>query len=441
MRTTVGLLVAATWMGGLVSAENWPHWRGPNRDGFSDESNLPTRWSATEGIAWKLALPTWSGSTPVIWGDRIFLSTASGGERAEGRFGRRETAELDPEGQRLALWCVDRGAGTVLWKRDLGGGNHQLYKHNMSSPSPVTDGEHVFVLTGTGIVKGFDFEGGELWSRDLQADYGEFGLNWGYASSPLLHDGALYIQVLHGMKTDEPSYVLALDPRDGSTRWKVDRPTDAPAESPDAYTTPLAVQRGGRTEIVVTGGDYVTGHDPETGEELWRAGGMNPGKEGNYRVIASPIAVGDLLVVPTRVKPFQVFRLQAGEGSAAVSRVWTMDEGPDVPSPVTDGERLYLLRDNGVMLCLDLESGEVIWGPERVRARTFSASPVLADGKIYVTAEDGVTSVVKAGAEFELLAENDLGGYTLSSPAVSEGQIFIRTDTHLYCIGERHSGS
>ena len=437
MRIAVGLLVATTWTVAEVSAENWPHWRGPRRDGSSAESGLPTRWSTTEGVKWKLALPTWSGSTPVIWGDRIFLSTASGGERAEGRFGRQETGDLDPEAQRLALWCVDRAAGTLLWKRDLGGGNLQLYKHNMSSPSPVTDGKQVFVLTGTGIVRAFDFEGTELWSRDLQADYGEFGLNWGYASSPLLYEGQLYVQVLHGMKTDEPSYLVALDPADGSTRWRVERPTDAPAESPDSYTTPLPVSRGGRTEIVVTGGDYVTGHDPATGEELWRAGGMNPGKEGNYRVIASPIVVDDLLVVPTRVKPFQVFRLQAGQGADAAARVWTNDEGPDVPSPVSDGERLYLLRDNGVMLCLDVESGAVIWGPERVRARTFSASPVLADGKIYATAEDGVTSVDKAGAAFELLAENDLGGYTLSSPAISEGQIFIRTDSHLYCIGER----
>jgi outer membrane protein assembly factor BamB len=308
----------------------------------------------------------------------------------------------------------------------------------MSSPSPVTDGRRVFALTGAGTLKGFDLEGRELWARNLQEDYGAFGLQWGYASSPTLHAGRLYVQVLHGMKTDEPSYVLAVDPGDGTTLWRVERPTDAPMESPDAYTTPLVVQAGGETAIAISGGDYVTGHHPSTGEELWRLGGLNPGKDKNYRVVASSFASSGFLVVPTRQAPLQVFRVE--NATEEPVELWETREGPDVPTPVSDGERLYIVKDNGVMLALDLRTGGVVWGPQRLKTGTYSASPVLAAGLIYVTSEDGVTSVVKAGPDFELVAQNDLGAYTLSSPAVSDGQIFIRTEDYLYCIGERQPG-
>lgn len=449
MRNATGVLIAAGLLATGAAANDWPSWRGPTGDGRSTETGLPTSWSDSEGVTWKTPMPTWSGSSPIVWGDRVFVSTAEGGVRTEGRRGRRgggapgdqpppkpePTPEPDPDADRLSLWAIDRATGEVMWTRSLGGGNEQMQKHNMSSPSPVTDGKSVWALTGTGVLEAFDFEGNELWGRDLQAEYGDFGLNWGYASSPALHQGVLYVQVLHGMKTDDPSYVLAVNASDGSTLWRVERPTDAPRESPDAYTTPAVLERGGRTAIVVSGGDYVTGHDPATGEELWRLGGLNPEKNGNYRVVASAVIGGDMLFVPTRKEPFQAFRL--GAAHAAPELAWTTREGPDVPTPVTDGERLYVVKDNGVMLALDPGSGDVVWGPQRLEVGTYSASPVLADGRIYVTNEAGLTSVVSAGPEFELLAENDLAAYTLSSPAVSDGQIFIRTERFLYCIGER----
>lgn len=401
-------------------AENWPQWRGPNLNGVSLEKNLPVSWSPTENIAWKLEMPAWSGSTPIIWEDRIFLNVA--------------------DGDHLYLWCVDRKQGTVLWKKLLGGGNVKMRKQNMSSPSPVTDGFRVWVMTGTGVLKGFELDGTEVWSRNLQEEYGDFGLNWGYASSPLLYRDSLYIQVLHGMKTDDPSYVMAVDKHTGKNRWRVERPTDALLESPDAYTTPTLLNLGGVLQLVVSGGDYVTGHDLETGRELWRAGGLNPGKGQWYRIVASPTVWGDLIFVPSRVKPFIAFRAVRQGEATQVRPVWSTDHGPDVPTPVTDGKSVYIVNDKGILWCLDAQTGKEIWGQERVRPGTYSASPLLADGKLYVTSEDGVTTVVKAGPQFEILAENDLGGYTLSSPAVSRGQIFLRTDSHLYCIGERASG-
>ena len=177
----------------------------------------------------------------------------------------------------------------MLWKQPLGGGNHQERKQNMSSPSPVTDGTTVWVMTGTGILKAFDFSGKELWARDIQKDYGRFGLQLGLRVVAAAARDSLYVQVLHGMKTDDPSYVLRIDKATGKTIWRVERPTTARFESPDAYTTPALLRYGAATEIVITGGDVVTGHDPATGKELWRADGLNPDNDGNYRIVASPV--------------------------------------------------------------------------------------------------------------------------------------------------------
>ena len=409
-----------------AAAENWPQWRGPSLNGVSGEKNLPLRWSATDNVTWKLALPAWSGSTPVVWGDRIFLNVA-------------EDLKIRT-GDNLHLWCVDRARGTVLWKRPLGGGNHQEMKQNMSSPSPVTDGTHVWAMTGTGVLKAFDFNGTEKWSRDIQKDYGRFGLNWGYGSSPLLHGDALYVQVLHGMRTHDPSYLLRIDTATGRTVWRVERPTPARFESPDAYTTPALLRYGASTEIVVTGGDVVTGHDPATGKELWRASGLNPSNDGSNRIVASPVISGDMIYAPSRERPMLALKA-GGRGDVTKSHVlWSFNYGPDVPTPVTDGTYIYTVNDRGIMFCLDAKTGKEIYGRQRLRPATYSGSPVLADGKIYITNEDGLTSVIKAGPVFQILAENDVDDYTLSSPAVSDGQIFIRTAKFLYCIGRGTRG-
>ena len=412
------LLLAAPAAPGVAEAENWPAWRGPTADGVSTETHLPVEWDTGRNVAWRLPMPAWSGSTPIVWGDRIFLNVAVDEDNIE-------------------LWCLDRDTGQPLWTRHLGDGNRRLRKQNMSSPSPVTDGERIWVMTGTGILKAFDRGGDELWARDIPASYGPFGLNWGYASSPLLHGNALYVQVLHGMRTDDPSYVLRIDRDTGETVWRVERPTDAVRESPDSYTTPALLEYDGGTEIVITGGDAVTGHDPETGRELWRADGLNPTRQRDYRIVASPLVRDGLIYAPTRVRPLLALR-PGGRGDVLDSHVvWSTDDGPDVPTPVTDGEYFYVVNDRGIVFVSDAKTGEPVYGPERIRRGTYSASPVLADGRIYVTNEDGVTTVLRAGPEFEILAENDLDNYCLSSPAISEGQIFIRTTGYLYAIGER----
>ena len=408
-----------------VSADNWPQWRGPALNGISNEKNLPLKWGPEENVTWKLELPAWSGSTPIIWNNYIFINMSESGN-----------SKMTVAGN-LSLWCIDRTKRTMLWKQPLGSGDVKLRKQNMSSPSPVTDGRNVWTLTGTGVLKAFDFKGKEIWVREIQKEYGKFGLNWGYASSPLLHEDSLYIPVLHGMRTDDPSYLLRINKTTGKTIWKIERPTPAIMESPDSYVTPALLRHNGAMEVVVSGGDCVTGHDLATGKELWRSYGLNPRNDPTYRIVNSPIVMDGLIYVGAKGRPYMAVRAGGRGDVTDTHRAWTIDSGPDVPTPVTDGKYLYIVRDNGGFLCLDAKTGKDIYPPQRMKPGTYSSSPVLADGRIYATNEDGLTTVVKAGSQFEILAENALGDYTLSSPAISDGQIFIRTAQHLYCFGKR----
>jgi outer membrane protein assembly factor BamB len=400
-----------------ASAENWPQWRGPLLNGVSNEKNLPVRWGVEENVTWKLSMPAWSGSTPIIWGDTIFLNVADNND--------------------LYLWAVGRRQGNVLWKKLLGSGNVKMRKQNMSSPSPVTDGKNVWVMTGIGILKCFDLSGTEVWMRDIQKEYGRFGLNWGYASSPLLFDNSLFVPVLHGMRTDDPSYLLRIDAKTGKTLWRVERPTTAIQESPDAYITPALLRQGNSAEIILSGGDCITGHDPATGKELWRAYGLNPDNNPNYRIVNSPLVSEGMVYAGSRGRPYLAVRA-GGRGDVTKSHVaWSYRNGPDVPSPVSDGKLIYIVQDNGVVSCLDNKTGQEVYSQQRLKTGTYSSSPVLADGKIYITNEDGLTTVFKAGPTFEIVAENALNDYCLSSAAISDGQIFIRTAQFLYCIGKR----
>ncbi|MFQ5641800.1 MAG: PQQ-binding-like beta-propeller repeat protein [bacterium] len=450
-RLTLAFLVLSA-TGLVVAQDNWPQWRGPNQNGVSNAKDLPTTWSETENIIWKTSLPSWSAATPIIWDDRIFVTSPTKAEvkpatateeppptQDQGRRpGRRRRVRRDPGGSKLLLMCLSKKQGTLLWQRELDEGNQLHRKGNSASPSPVTDGRQVWVVTGTGAVTAFDLQGKQIWQRNLQRDYGNFGLNWGYASSPLLYDGKLILEVLQGYKTDDPPYIVAFNALTGKELWRVERPTDAVMESPDAYTTPALLEYDGKTQIVISGADYVTGHDPETGKEMWRASGLNPEKRRNYRVVASPIVVDGMIYAPTRKKPLLALRA-GGAGDVTGNLIWKW-EGPaatDVPTPVCDGKTLYMVDDRGMIISLDAKTGTVIWGPERTAPGIVSASPVLADGKLYITNEQAITTVLAAGAEFKLLATNDLDkSYTLASPAVSGSQLFIRTGTHLYCIGE-----
>lgn len=405
--------------GELVLGENWPSWRGPREDGTSQEKNLPTTWSDTENVVWKVPLPGPAGATPVVWGDRIFLTS------------------LAEEGE-LLLMCFDTN-GKPLWQKTMASGNKDVRgdEGNSASPSPSTDGEHVWAMMGTGHLACYDMDGNETWSLFLPDRFGEFEIQFGMTSTPLLHGDHLYLQLIHS----GGARIVALDKLTGETVWNHERTSDAYAECEHSYASPVLYQDDERTYLLSHGADYVVAHSLEDGKEIWRCGGLNP--RGNYnptlRFVASPVAVDGLIVVPS-AKNGPVLGLDpAAEGDVsenASAHRWTRESNtPDVPSPLVHGGLVYLCRENGDLICLDAESGSELYY-ERTHRQRHRASPTYADGKIYLLSRDGVVSVIRAGKEFEILAQNKMGESISASPVFSNGRLYIRTFENLYCIEE-----
>jgi outer membrane protein assembly factor BamB len=275
-------VLAAVVFAGCLWA-NWPQWRGPESNSTAPKAHdLPVTWSDSLNILWRTKLPGWSAATPAVWQDWIFVTSAE-----EGSPRLRSEIPGDAARDKIFLIAINRKAGSIRWQCQIDSGNRLFRKQNSASPSPITDGNRVWIMTGNGKLICLTLDGKEIWKRDIQAEYGKFGLNHGYASTPLLHGERLYVQVLHGMLTDDPSYVFAVDKNTGKTLWKSDRPTDASKESPDNYATPQMAKVEGKLQLVISGADYVTGHDPDTGKELWRIGGFNPSNNPANRTVAS----------------------------------------------------------------------------------------------------------------------------------------------------------
>lgn len=410
-------LGAALLVVSYASADNWPAWRGPQFNGVSPAKNVPTKWSAKDNIAWKFELPGIGGSTPAVWGEHIFLTSGDEG--------------------RNAVLCLDR-SGKQLWRSFVGqevAGKHR--KGSGSNPSPTTDGKHVYVYFKSGDVACLDFQGKIVWKLNLQQEYGEDTLWWDLGTSPVLVGNLVVVACIHS----GPSYLVGIQKETGEIAWKQDRNLDAPDEAAQTYATPVVTEHDGRTILVVLGADHVTAHDPATGEELWRVGGLNPGGERFFRSIASPVVADGIAVAPyARGNTLTAIRL-GGSGDVTSSHVvWSKEGiGADVPTPAASGGRVYICGDAGNVTCLDVQTGKVIWeGKVDANRRTqISASPILADGKIFLTREDGVTYVLAEGDEFKLLATNSIDEFVVATPVIVDGQILIRTEEHLVCVGQQ----
>ena len=437
--------LAAAFTCTAAHAENWPQWRGPALTGTSPETGLPVKFSTTEGVKWAVDMPGISGATPIVWGDKVFV--------------------MSPDAQKDQwLICVSRTDGKVLWKQKVAGGMLDKGRGNSTSPSPVTDGKTVWALVGTGQLAAYDMDGKQLWVRDLAKDYGSFNIMWVYGSSPLLFGGKLYVQVLQRTpadggypgvtdKGDRESYLLAIEPATGKTIWKHVRPTDSVMESMESYSTPIPHTVGGKTQLLVAGGDVLTGHDPETGAELWRGGGINnkKGKGGGewMRIVPSPVSAGDLAFVAGPKQSAAIAFKTDGKGDVTESgKAWAFDERktPDCATPAYHGGRLYVFDgDSHAMTVLDAKTGAKVWqktleGLDKSKGKeVFRASPTVADGKIYNIGERG-TVVIQNAENGEQLAVIPMGSGgpegVRSSIAVSGGNLFIRTTDKLYCVGK-----
>lgn len=417
-----------------VFAANWPHWRGPNFNGSTDEKNLPESWSKTENVVWKTPLPGPSGSSAVIWGDHVFVSS--------------------PDAQKnLNLICLNRKDGSVRWQKQVGIGDRNAGpRSNMTSPSPVTDGKVVVALYGTGDLAAFDFEGKELWKRNLGAEGGKFAVMWLYGSSPTIYEGKLYIQVLQttpvpegythardGKETRE-SFLLCVDPATGKDIWKQIRNSEARQESKESYATPIPFEGPNGKEILVLGGDCITGHDAKTGAELWRAGGLNPKNDPWWRIVPSPVAGGGVILASAPKRdPVYAFKA-GGKGDITESHLaWKLTENPtDWSTPLFYKNRFYVLDgDRHVLTCLKPESGEKIWQTKIEIRDPIWSSPLGADGRIYLISEGATAFVIDAegGKVTATIAMSE--GPARSSIVASQGQLFVRTAENLYCIGKK----
>lgn len=394
-----------------ASGENWPAWRGPRGNGVSKETSLPTHWSSTENVAWKIEVPGTGHSSPIVYGDRVYVTTATGPDR----------------NTKWWVLCYNRANGDLIWQTEAsqGQGERQHRKHGRASSTPATDGKHVWAYFGNGGAVCLNKEGIVVWRRDLR----EYTNPWGSAASVLLFGDHIFLNC----DDDADPFLIALDKLTGETYWKADRQGQA-----RSYSTPVAVPvpDSDRVEIVVNGQERVKAYDAKTGTELWTV-------EGAMRWVTPTPVVGDGLVYTSSGRAGPTFAIRpGGKGDVTETHVeWKVPTGsPYISSPVLWERFLFMVNGTGIATCIDAKTGKIYWKKRFANVNEgYSNSPVAADGLFYVMDEEGGCKVVRAAEELEEIAYNELGERCLTSPAISDGQIFLRTDKHLYCIGNRDS--
>ena len=438
IRLVIGISLLSVFVVRL-DAQNWPQWRGPAASGVSSETRLPERWSDADNVAWKAKLRGLGISSPIVWGDLVFVTSQAGS--GEVRPGPRLVQSGDPveagerplgsgptSGDNRVMFLVsalDRRTGRTVWEFEhpAEGPLPSVHeKHNLASPSPATDGERVYAWFGTGQIAAVDFAGKLVWKKHLGAAYGPFDINWGHGSSPVVYKNRVILLCYH----EKGSYLLSLDSKTGNVQWKVDA-----APGVTSYSTPLVVEVGDRAEIIVNSSVGVSGHDVGTGARRWYI------DEPNRFPIPTPTLNDGIIYMSRgyRSSPFMAVR-PGGEGNVASSHVpWKVATGaPYISSLVYYDGLIYMTGDVGVLTVTDAKTGERVY-QERVGG-VYTASPVAGDGKVYLASEDGETIVLSAGRTPRILSRNKLNARQLASPAIAGGRLFIRSDDALFAIGK-----
>ncbi len=421
---------------GSSAAPNWPQWRGPGGQGISTEKNLPTEWSATKNIKWKTPIAGRGHSSPIVWGNRIFLTTAiegaivPGAKAVKHMDGDKEFLHPDSVGadhkHTFKVICLNADTGKILWDQTAYEGTPYDNRHRKSSfasSTPATDGKLVYAFFGTEGLYAYDMSGRLAWKADL----GKLGtVGMGTGTSPILYQNLLILQC--DEENGAASFIVALDKKTGREVWKTPRKVQV------SWATPILVRAPERTELIASGSEIVIAYDPATGKELWR----HKGVESN--AIPSPVANQEMVFVTAGfpAKIAMAIRLGgSGDLTNSANVAWKYSKGTAyVPSPIVYGDYLYLTTDKGILTCLDSRTGEVKYDGGRVPiAATFTASPVAFEGKILLTSEDGDTFIVRAGPKHEILGTNSLSEPVYASPAIADRKIFIRGERNIYCIG------
>lgn len=389
-------------------ANDWPAWRGPRADGVADGRTLPIHWSQSENVLWSAKLPGWGTSSPVVYGNRVFVTS-------QGQIAGKKS---------LLTLCFDRSTGKELWRHDFGLGVDQRTheKSNLAVNTPAVTKDAVYVAFGNADIARYTHDGKLLWTNRYLPRFGDPKMAWGYCVSPLVLDDSVLFPWNHH---NGPCFLIGLDKKSGEIAWKQDRPIGT------AHATPLLVEHHGQKDILVPGQNRLTAFDAKTRRELWRYGeGAGP---YNGEIIVSPV-YGDGMVFLQLWRQSHIHAIRlTGDGKPPAPLWISKKPGPQEPSLLYYRALLYALMDNGVLVCLDGKTGEEYYR-ERLGG-ACNSSPVAGDGRIYVSDNDGVTYVIQAGKKFELLGTNRLGERITASPAISGNDLIYRTDSHLYCIG------
>jgi outer membrane protein assembly factor BamB len=419
---------------GAFAGTSWPQWRGPSGQGISEEKNLPTTWSATKNIKWKTPIAGRGHSSPIVWGNKIFLTTAIEGPLVPGAKavkhmdGDKEYVHPDSVGadhkHLFKIICLSRETGKILWEQTSFEGTPYDDRHRKSSfasSTPATDGKYVYAFFGSEGLYAYDTKGKFAWKADL-GKLATAGMGTG--TSPILYDNLVIVQC--DEENGEGSFIVGINKKSGKEVWRTPRKVQV------SWATPLLVRTTRRAELITSGNEAVIAYEPATGKELWRHKGVDS------NAIPSPVANNEMVFIsagfPARIA--MAIKL-GGAGDLVDSVVWKYTKGTAyVPSPILYGDYLYLTTDRGILTCLDARTGEVKYeGGRAPIPATFTASPIAFDGKILMTSEDGDTFVIKAGPKHEILGTNTVGEPVYASPAVADGNIFIRGEKSLYCIG------
>jgi outer membrane protein assembly factor BamB len=430
---TCVLLGAHAEPSGAQAQHDWPQWRGPLGTGVAPAANPPVTWSDNKNIRWKTALPGKGHSTPIVWGERIFLTTAIPyREAVKPRIPPRPGAHDNLASTRrheYAVLALSRKSGKILWQQTM----HKDLPHeaghvtaSQASASPVTDGEHIFAFFGSRGLYCLDTSGKLLWKKDLGEMHTKHG--HGEGSSPALHGDTLIVNWDH----EEQSFLVALDKRTGKQRWRVGRDEDT------SWATPIVVEHAGKVQVVVPGTKRVRGYDLANGAVLWECGGLSS------NIVASPVAANGVVYAGSSydTRALLAIRLEGAKGDITLSKqvLWSRRRGcPYIPSPLLYGDSLYTMQHyQGVISRLDIKTGEDQGGPFRLDAiDSVYASPVGAAGRIYITSLDGVTQVMSHGEQMpKMLAVNRLGENISASAALAGRELFLRGERFLYCIVE-----
>jgi outer membrane protein assembly factor BamB len=422
--------------------ENWPSFRGRFSSGVADGQNLPDQWDGEKGTAikWRTRIPGLGHSSPIVWGDQILVTTAvssrSQANFKPGLYGDG-TASDDRSIHQWKIYCLDKRSGKVRWEQKAAESvpiDKRHIKSTYANSTPATDGRYIVAFFGSQGLYCYDMKGRLVWKRDLgRVDVGAYDLpeyEWGPASSPIIYKDLVIVQC----DQQKGSFLTALNLKNGEMVWKTAR------EELPSWGTPAIYPGKDRVELVTNGSNFIRGYDPETGKELWRLGGSS-------KITApTPVFSGELIVIASGRRPeMPIFVVRAGASGDITLKpnetankyvAWSREKsGPYMPTPLIYQSHLYILRNQGILACYELASGEEKY-VERIphQGSGFSASPVAADGKIYLPSEDGDIFVVKAGPKFELLGRNALGQLLMSTPAISGGMMFVRAQYDLFAI-------